>query len=119
MFIPGPPQGGPPQMFMGGPGMGPGMGQGGPGMGPGGPGMGQGGPGMGGGMPPGPPQFSGGGDEPPMKRMRTEESLIPEGQFIRQHPGRVNVLVSVPNVDDKPEWKLNGQVLQLSFPITE
>jgi len=120
MFIPGPPQGGPPQMFMGGPGMGPGgpgMGPGGPGMGPGGPGMG--GPGMGGGMPPGPPQFAGGGDEPPQKRMRTEESLVPEAQFIRQHPGRVNLHVSVPNVDDKPEWKLNGQVLQLSFPITE
>jgi splicing factor 3A subunit 1 len=76
---------------------------------------GHGGPRMGGGMPPGPPMA----DEPPMKRQKTEDNLIPEDRFIRQNPGRVNIMVSVPRVEDKPEWKLNGQVLHLTFPITE
>jgi len=102
MFIPGgaPPPG--PPMFMQRPG---------------------GGPGMQGGAPPqgGMPMQSGGGgaDEPPNKRQKTEESLIPEMQFISRHPGPVNIRVTVPKVEDKPEWKLNGQTLNFTFGIRD
>ena len=57
---------------------------------------------MQGGAPPqgGMPMQSGGGgaDEPPNKRQKTEESLIPEMQFISRHPGPVNIRVSFDNV---------------------
>jgi len=116
MFIPqGGPQGGPPgppqQMFL--------QQQQRPGgvLGGGPPGQRMGGPGM----PPVPPMGGGGGgsEEPPNKRQKTEDNLIPEDRFIRQNPGRVSFTVSVPRVEDKPEWKLNGQLLHLSFPVTE
>ncbi|KAL8625577.1 splicing factor 3a, subunit 1 [Nucella lapillus] len=100
------------QMGMGGMG-GPGMG--GPGMG--GPGMG--GPGMGG--PPGMHQRPGGmqQDEPPSKKQKTEDNLIPEEIFLQKNKGPVMVKVMVPNVSDKPEWKLNGQTLEFSLPLTD
>lgn len=51
-------------------------------------------------------------DEPEPKRQRTDEvSLIPEDQFLAQHPGPVRISVSVPNVD---EGNLKGQVLEIT-----
>jgi hypothetical protein len=31
----------------------------------------------------------------------------------------VSIKVQVPNMQDKTEWKLNGQVLVFTFPLTD
>uniref|UniRef100_A0A5B7AQ37 Putative splicing factor 3A subunit 1 n=1 Tax=Davidia involucrata TaxID=16924 RepID=A0A5B7AQ37_DAVIN len=51
-------------------------------------------------------------DEPEPKRQRLDDSLlVPEEQFLAQHPGPVRISVSVPNVD---EGNLKGQVLEIT-----
>ncbi|XP_065867612.1 probable splicing factor 3A subunit 1 [Euphorbia lathyris] len=51
-------------------------------------------------------------DEPEPKRQRLDDSmLIPEDQFLAQHPGPVCITISVPNVD---EGNLKGQVLEIT-----
>ncbi|XP_022099514.1 splicing factor 3A subunit 1-like [Acanthaster planci] len=67
-------------------------------------------------MPPGPPP---GVDEPPTKKQKTEESLIPEDQFLARNKGPVTFKVMVPPMPDKPEWKCNGQALQMTLPLTD
>nr|XP_027216337.1 splicing factor 3A subunit 1-like [Penaeus vannamei] len=56
---------------------------------------------------------------PSAKRARTEESLVPEGEWARRFPGPVKFQVAVPVVADKPEWRLDGQTLTLSLPLTD
>ncbi|KAF5737925.1 splicing factor 3A subunit 1 [Tripterygium wilfordii] len=52
-------------------------------------------------------------DEPEPKRQKQDDSmLIPEDQFLAQHPGPVRINVSVPNVD---EGNLKGQVLEITM----
>lgn len=52
-------------------------------------------------------------DEPEPKRQRVDDSsLIPEDQFLAQHPGSVRISVSVPNVD---EGNLKGQLLEITI----
>ncbi|KAJ9141247.1 hypothetical protein P3X46_031804 [Hevea brasiliensis] len=51
-------------------------------------------------------------DEPEPKRQKLDSMLIPEDQFLAQHPGPVCVTVSVPNVD---EGNLKGQVLEITM----
>uniref|UniRef100_A0A2P2MQK5 Uncharacterized protein MANES_04G066600 n=1 Tax=Rhizophora mucronata TaxID=61149 RepID=A0A2P2MQK5_RHIMU len=52
-------------------------------------------------------------DEPEPKRPRLDDSmLIPEDQFLAQHPGPVRITISVPNVD---EGILKGQVLEITM----
>jgi len=58
-------------------------------------------------------------DEPPGKRSRTEENLVPEGEFLARNPGPVTFKVAIPAMPDKPEWKLEGQQLSLTLPLTE
>ncbi|XP_023330282.1 splicing factor 3A subunit 1-like isoform X2 [Eurytemora carolleeae] len=77
---------------------------------PGGPG-GPGGPGM--------QHQRGGVEEPPAKKQKTEENLIPEPEFIANNPSPVTFKISVPKMADKPEWKLNGQMLTLTYPLEE
>lgn len=51
-------------------------------------------------------------EEPEPKRQRLDDSqLIPEDQFLAQHPGPVRITISVPNVD---EGNLKGQVLEIT-----
>lgn len=51
-------------------------------------------------------------EEPEPKRQRLDDSLlIPEDQFLAQHPGPVRIAVSVPNVD---EGNPKGQVLEIT-----
>ncbi|XP_050227280.1 probable splicing factor 3A subunit 1 [Mercurialis annua] len=51
-------------------------------------------------------------DEPEPKRQRLDDLLlIPEDQFLAQHPGPVRITVSVPSVDD---GNLKGQVLEIT-----
>ncbi|KAG7331975.1 hypothetical protein KOW79_003809 [Hemibagrus wyckioides] len=58
-------------------------------------------------------------DEPVSKKMKTEDNLIPEDEFLRRNKGPVAVKVQVPNMQDKTEWKLSGQVLNFTLPLTD
>ncbi|XP_055384989.1 splicing factor 3A subunit 1 [Condylostylus longicornis] len=57
-------------------------------------------------------------DEPPNKKMRSEDNLIPEQQFISMHKSPITIQVQVPHAD-KSEWKLNGQTIALSLNLTD
>ncbi|XP_057455152.1 probable splicing factor 3A subunit 1 [Lotus japonicus] len=66
------------------------------------------------GMPPPPPEEAPPPlpEEPePKKQKLDDSSLIPEDQFLAQHPGPVRISISVPNVD---EGNLKGQVLEIT-----
>ncbi|XP_063957243.1 splicing factor 3A subunit 1-like isoform X1 [Lytechinus pictus] len=67
----------------------------------------------------GPPRQDMGMDEPPAKRQKTEDDLIPEEQFLATHKGTVMFNVVCPLVQDKPEWKLHGQRITLNMPLTD
>lgn len=56
---------------------------------------------------------------PAAKKPRTEESLVAEAEWARRFPGPVKFLVTVPMVGDKPEFKLLGQTLTLTLPLTD
>ncbi|CAF88067.1 unnamed protein product, partial [Tetraodon nigroviridis] len=58
-------------------------------------------------------------DEPLSKKMKSEDNLIPEEEFLRRNKGPVAVKVQVPNMQDKSEWKLSGQVLNFTVPLTD
>lgn len=86
-------------------------------------------------------------DEPVSKKMKSEDNLIPEEEFLRRNKvcldpwlisvpsvsrqicysvvlifppqGPVAVKVQVPNMQDKSEWKLSGQVLNFTVPLTD
>ncbi|KAH7516662.1 probable splicing factor 3A subunit 1 [Ziziphus jujuba] len=51
-------------------------------------------------------------EEPEPKRQKLDDSLlVPEDQFLAQHPGPVRITISVPNVD---EGNLKGQLLEIT-----
>lgn len=54
-------------------------------------------------------------DEPQIKKLRTEDSLIPEAQFIARNKGPVNLNIVVPLMTEKTEWKLNGQTIVVTL----
>lgn len=59
-------------------------------------------------------------DEPAAKRARGEDSLINEQDFLNMYAGGlVTFSVLVPTVSDKPEWKLNGQMIQMTLPLSD
>ncbi|KAK8964579.1 putative splicing factor 3A subunit 1 [Platanthera guangdongensis] len=50
-------------------------------------------------------------DEPEPKRLRIDDTLIPEDKFLAKHLGSAHIFVSVPNVD---EGNLKGQNLEIT-----
>ncbi|CAG0922209.1 unnamed protein product [Notodromas monacha] len=58
-------------------------------------------------------------DEPPNKRMKTEETLIPEAQFMARFRGPVRFVVHLPNMPDKTEWRLDGRMVPMTLPLTD
>jgi splicing factor 3A subunit 1 len=60
-------------------------------------------------------------DQPSSKRLKTEDTLIPEADYLAQHgsKGPVKFSVQVPNVPEKPEWNLNGQLIPFTMNLTE
>lgn len=58
-------------------------------------------------------------DEPPTKKVRTEESLIPESQFLAKNKSPVTFKVAVPLMADKAEWKLKGQIINIILPLRD
>ncbi|EDW25170.1 GL22994 [Drosophila persimilis] len=57
-------------------------------------------------------------EEPPTKKLRSEDNLIPEAEFISTHKSPVTIQVLVPN-SDKSEWKLNGQMIAVTLALTD
>lgn len=58
-------------------------------------------------------------EESAPKRQKTEEQLIPEATFLETHSGSVRFNVQIPNMPDKPEWNLKGQLIPFTMPWTE
>lgn len=58
-------------------------------------------------------------DEPPGKKARTEDNLLPEAQFMALHKGPVTLQVQIPSGSDKPEWRLNGQTVSISLALSD
>ncbi|KAK9874570.1 hypothetical protein WA026_005403 [Henosepilachna vigintioctopunctata] len=58
-------------------------------------------------------------DEPASKKMRNEDSLIPEEVFLLRNPSPVSVKVTIPMIPEKTEWKLTGQTMSLTLPLSE
>ena len=59
-------------------------------------------------------------DEPPNKKAKSEDNLMPEGLWLAQHnSGPITVKVVVPQDTTKPEWNLNGQTLTFTVPLTD
>lgn len=65
-------------------------------------------------LPPGADQL-----EPAYKKARTEDSFIPESEFLQNNPPNVSVKIQVPHSTEKAEWRLNGQVINLTLPYTD
>lgn len=68
---------------------------------------------------PAPPVMEMNDDEPPNKKTRQEDNLIPEDIFMQRHKSPVTIQVQIPNVTDKPEWKLNGQLLSINIALSD
>lgn len=56
------------------------------------------------------------------KKSRTEPAeanLVPEDEFISSNPNPVTFGVQIPNMPDKTEWKLDGNTVRLTLPLTD
>ncbi|XP_012219022.1 splicing factor 3A subunit 1 [Linepithema humile] len=58
-------------------------------------------------------------EEPQAKKLRTEDSLIPEQQFLARNKGTVQLNIAVPMMTEKAEWKLNGQTLNITLQVSD
>ena len=58
-------------------------------------------------------------DEPPNKRARGEDNLMGEAEFMSRNPSQVTFKVLAPNMADKPEWKLNGQLINVTLQLRD
>lgn len=56
-------------------------------------------------------------EEPPSKKLRSEDNLLPESDFLALHNGPVSLQVQVPAGADKPEWRLNGQIISFNLAL--
>ncbi|XP_044258285.1 splicing factor 3A subunit 1 isoform X1 [Tribolium madens] len=72
-----------------------------------------------GGMPVKHPSESQPEEEPTNKKMRNEDSLIPEEVFLSRNPNPVSIKIAIPVVPEKAEWKLTGQMISLNVPLSE
>lgn len=57
-------------------------------------------------------------EEPMSKKQKTEETLIPESEFLKTNPPEVTFTVAVPQVE-KSDWQLNGQNLHITLALTD
>ncbi|KAK4336774.1 hypothetical protein RND71_043861 [Anisodus tanguticus] len=57
--------------------------------------------------------------EPASKKLRTEENLISEEEFLASHSGTLTLNINVPNMPEKPELRMNGQNLSITFNLTD
>lgn len=62
------------------------------------------------------------GDDSVGKKSRTEPAeanLIPEDEFLASNPNPVTFGVQIPLMPDKAEWKLDGNTIRLTLPLTD
>ena len=80
------------------------------------------------GMPPRPPMMAppsmtprmNPADEPPNKKAKSEDNLMPESLWLAQHnSGPITDKVVIPQDSSKPEWNNNGQTLTLTLPLSD
>jgi len=79
-------------------------------------------PAMPGGMPggmPGRPAEMPHADMPPGKRLKTSEDMVSEEEFTSRHGSSGTFKVLVPKDDSKPEWNLNGQIMDVPMGLME
>jgi len=43
-------------------------------------------------------------------------TVVPEADFVKQHPGALTIKVVVPLDEKRANWKFNGQVLEVILP---
>ncbi|XP_059485983.1 splicing factor 3A subunit 1 isoform X2 [Neocloeon triangulifer] len=58
-------------------------------------------------------------EAPGAKRQRTEDTLMPEAEFLASHKSPVQFKVIVPNQPDKGEFRLRGQMVGVSMSLSE
>lgn len=58
-------------------------------------------------------------DEPANKKMRNEDSLVPEAVFLSRNPAPVAMKIACPSLPDKSEWKLTGQMISFTLPLSD
>lgn len=58
-------------------------------------------------------------EEPPSKKQRSEDNLIPEFEFMADHKGPVSLQIQAPSGVDKPEWRLNGQIISITVALND
>lgn len=62
------------------------------------------------------------GDDMGGKKSRSEPAeanLIPEDVFLTSNPNPVTFGVQIPHMPDKTEWKLDGNTIRLTLPLTD
>ena len=62
------------------------------------------------------------GDDMAGKKSRTEPAeanLVPENEFLSSNPNPVTFGVQIPHMPDKAEWKLDGNTIRLTLPLTD
>lgn len=65
------------------------------------------------------PTFQSEDDGHAAKKLKTEDSLIPEEEFLKQVAPVITIRVAVPMFTEKSEWNLSGQSLSFSFNVTD
>lgn len=62
-------------------------------------------------------------EEPAIKKLKTEDQLIPAEDFLKRYipltGGLVSFNLQVPHVLDKPEWNLHGQIIPFTMKLTD
>lgn len=58
-------------------------------------------------------------EDPPSKKQRTEDNLVPENEFMAAHKGPVSLQIQAPSGVDKPEWRLNGQIIPITVVLND
>ncbi|XP_056642343.1 splicing factor 3A subunit 1 [Diorhabda sublineata] len=58
-------------------------------------------------------------DEPSNKKLRNEDSLIPEEIFLSRNPNQISVKVSIPHMPEKTEWRLTGKMVSWTLSLAE
>lgn len=72
--------------------------------------------------PPVPSKRDAEGDDTGGKKSRAEPAeanLIPEEVFLSSNPNPVTFGVQIPHMPDKSEWKLDGNTIRLTLPLTD
>jgi splicing factor 3A subunit 1 len=58
--------------------------------------------------------------QPPHKKLKPNDGrLEPEKDWLDKHPGTLLVVIQTPNMPDKPQWNLNGQLERIQVVMSD